>query len=353
MTSTLDEIVRTVAPLDEAAMAAARTRQATLTKPPGSLGRLEDLAVWLAGVTGQAIPEPLRERAVFVLAADHGVTRQGVSAYPAAVTPEMVRNFAAGGAAINQLARSVGARVVLADLGVAADLSAVPGLIHRAIAPGTADLSEGPAMSHAQALAALEIGIALLEEQASAGLGVLCTGEMGIGNTTAAATITAAITSAAPEAVTGRGTGLDDERLAHKTAIVARALAVNRPDPADGVGVLAAVGGFEIGGLAGAILAAAAQRIPVALDGYIAGAAALIACTICPSARPYLLAAHRSAEPGHAVALTHLGLVPLLDLGLRLGEGTGAVLALPLLDAAIATHAGMATFESAGVPGAS
>ncbi len=340
-----------VGALDEQAMAAARARQASLTKPPGSLGRLEELAIWLAGVTGRPIPPPLSRRAVLVLAADHGVATRGVSAYPREVTAQMVYNFAAGGAAINALAGSVGARVVVADLGVAADLSAGLGLRHHSVAPGTADMASGPAMTPAQARRSVEAGLALLEAEVARGLDVVCTGEMGIGNTTAAAAITATITGSAVEAVTGRGTGVDDARLQHKIDTIKRALERNRPDPTDALSVLAAVGGFEIGGLAGVILGAAARRIPVVLDGYIAGAAALLAVILCPTARAYLLAAHRSVEPGHARLLDHLRLTPLLDLHLRLGEGTGAVLALPLLDAALAAHAGMATFESAGIAG--
>jgi nicotinate-nucleotide--dimethylbenzimidazole phosphoribosyltransferase len=345
------DTIDAVGPLDHLAMEAARHRQATLTKPPGSLGRLEDLAIWLAGVTGNPVPGPLTRRVVFVLAADHGVTAQGVSAYPAEVTGQMVRNFAAGGAAINALAGALRARVVVADLGVAAHLADVPGLRRHPVAPGTLDMSLAPAMSCDQAEQAIETGIRLLTEEAASGLDVVCTGEMGIGNTTAAAALTAVFTGAAPYAVTGRGTGVDDARLRHKTAVVAQAIARNRPDPSDGLGVLAGVGGFEIGGLAGVILAAAARRIPVVLDGFIATSAALVAVALCPAAPAFLVAGHRSAEPGHTIALDQLGLLPLLDLRLRLGEGTGAMLALPLLDAALAAHAEMATFEGAGVSG--
>jgi nicotinate-nucleotide--dimethylbenzimidazole phosphoribosyltransferase len=350
--SLLEGTVAAIGSLAAQAMAAARERQGMLTKPPGSLGRLEELAIWLAGVTGEPVPRPLERRAVVVMAGDHGVTRQGVSAYPSAVTAQMVRNFAAGGAAINALAQGVGARVVVADLGVAADLSDVPDLRHHAIAPGTRDMARGPAMDRDQARRALERGVTILEEEAARGLDVVCSGEMGIGNSTAAAAIAAVITGAAPEAVTGRGTGLSDAGLRHKAQVVAHALRLNGPDPTDGLDVLAKVGGFEIGGLAGLMLGAAARRIPVVLDGYIAGAAALVAATICPAVRDFLVAGHRSAEPGHAIVLAHLRLRPLLDLGLRLGEGTGAVLALPILDAALAMHSSMATFASAGVAGA-
>jgi len=345
----IDAAIAHIGPLDAGAMAAARARQDTLTKPPGSLGRLESLAVQLAGIAATPVPPPLRDRAVVILAADHGVTAQGVSAYPSEVTGQMVRNFATGGAAVNSLAHGAGARVVVADLGVAATLEDVPGLRRYPVARGTADMAAGAAMSRAQAVTAVEAGLAILAAEAARGLDVVCTGEMGIGNTTAAAAITAAITGATPERVTGRGTGVDDARLRHKQAVVARALAVNRPNAADGLDVLAKVGGFELGGLAGVILGAAARRIPVVLDGYIAGAAALIATTIAPAARDYLIAGHRSAEPGHALVLARLDLAPLLDLGLRLGEGTGAALALPLLDAALAAHRDMATFSAAGV----
>ena len=350
--SLLEDTVAAIGSLAAPAMAAARERQGMLTKPPGSLGRLEELAIWLAGVKSEPVPRPLERRAVVVMAGDHGVTRQGVSAYPSAVTAQMVRNFAAGGAAINALAQGVGARVVVADLGVAADLSDVPDLRHHAIAPGTRDMARGPAMDRDQARRALERGETILGGEAARGLDVVCSGEMGIGNTTAAAAIAAVITGAAPEAVTGRGTGLSDAGLRHKAQVVAHALRLNAPDPTDGLDVLAKVGGFEIGGLAGLMLGAAARRIPVVLDGYIAGAAALVAATICPAVRDFLVAGHRSAEPGHAIVLAHLGLTPLLDLGLRLGEGTGAVLALPILDAALAMHSSMATFASAGVAGA-
>jgi nicotinate-nucleotide--dimethylbenzimidazole phosphoribosyltransferase len=264
----------------------------------------------------------------------------------------MVRNFVAGGAAINALAGVMHARVVVGNLGVAGDLGDLPGVLDHALGPGTADMSEGPAMAPDAARRAVETGISLVAAEAARGLDVVCVGEMGIGNTTAAAAITAAITGAAPEAVTGRGTGVDDGVLRHKREVVAGALALNSPRPGDGLDVLAKVGGFEIGGLAGVILGAAARRLPVVLDGYITGAAALIAVTLCPAARAFLVAAHRSVEPGHTCALGHLGLIPLLDLELRLGEGTGAVLALALLDAALAAHAEMATFAGAGVAGA-
>jgi len=337
-------------PRDTAAAAAQRHLD-TLTKPPGSLGRLEELAVRLAALTGRAprVTAPV----IFTFAADHGVVAEGVSAYPQSVTAQMVENFLRGGAAVNVLARQAGARVVVADFGVATPLGAPEPLVVRRIAAGTRNMAHGPAMSRAQAIAALEAGAALAEAAIDDGADLVGTGEMGIGNTTAASAITAAITGADADLVTGRGTGVDDEGRRRKVAVVRRALEVNRPRASDGLDVLAAVGGFEIAGLAGVILAGSARRVPVAIDGFIAGAAALVAVTLAPAARHALFASHRSAEPGHAVALAHLGLVPYLDLEMRLGEGTGAALFIHLVRAAAAIYGEMATFKSAGVDGPS
>ncbi|MSQ33021.1 MAG: nicotinate-nucleotide--dimethylbenzimidazole phosphoribosyltransferase [Dehalococcoidia bacterium] len=355
----LQRTIAAIGPPDEAAAAAARQRQDSLTKPPGSLGRLEELSIQLAGITGQIAgitgrSRPRLERAaIIVIAGDHGVTAEGVSAYPAAVTPQMVLNFLRGGAAINVLARHVGARLVVVDMGVAAELPPNPALVPAKVGWGTANMALGPAMSRAQAVQALETGIGLVEQEAARGLDLMATGDMGIGNTTTASAITAVICGCAPELVTGRGTGVDDAGLARKVAVIRRALQVNRPDPTDGLDVLAKVGGFEIGGMAGVVLAAASRRTPVVLDGFIAGAAALIAVALCPGARPYLIAGHRSVEAGHAVALKHLRLRPLLDLELRLGEGTGAALAIPIVQAAARILDEMATFGEAGVSGKS
>lgn len=346
----LQATIAAIGPPDATAMAAARERQGQLTKPPGSLGRLEELVVQLAGITGTARPSVAR-KAVIVMAGDHGVTAEGVSAYPAAVTPQMVANFLQGGAAINVLARQVGARVVVVDVGVAAELAG-PGLISRKIAPGTRNLAREAAMTRGEALAAILAGIEVLDDAAGAGLDAVAVGEMGIGNTTAASAIVATMTGRPPAAVTGRGTGISDERLAHKIATIERALAVNAPDRHDPLDVLAKVGGFEIAGLVGVILAAAARHLSVVLDGFITGAAALIAAGLCPVVTPYLIAAHASVEAGHRAALDQLGLRPLLALDLRLGEGSGAALALGLLDAAAAVQAEMATFGEAGVSGA-
>lgn len=339
-----------IPPLDAAAMAAAQARQDQLTKPQGALGRLEALAIQIAGITGQARPQ-LRSPAVIVMAGDHGVAAQGVSAYPAAVTPQMVLNFLHGGAAINVLARHAGARVVVVDLGVAAELPPHPELRSRKVAPGTADLSRQPAMSREQAILAVAHGIAVAEEAIAEGADLIATGDMGIGNTTASSAIVAALTGLPVADVTGRGTGVDNAGLARKIAVIEQALALHRPDPQDGLDVLARVGGFEIGGLAGVMLGAAARRVPVVVDGFISGAAALLACTLAPALRPYLIAAHRSVERGHQAVFARLELDPLLDLGMRLGEGTGAALGITLCQAACKLLDEMATFAEAGVAG--
>jgi nicotinate-nucleotide--dimethylbenzimidazole phosphoribosyltransferase len=328
------------------AIAAAAARQAQLTKPPGSLGRLEELALLLAGLQDRALPRCETAR-VLIAAADHGVARQGVSAYPSAVTAQMCLNFCAGGAAVNVLARQAGAEVVVLDVGVAAELPARPGFISAKVAYGTADFTTAPAMTAVQLQAALAAGAAAI-----GACDVLVLGEMGIGNTTSAAALLAAATGLAPEVVCGRGTGIDDIGLARKQAVVAAGLARHQSALSDPHACLAALGGFEIAALAGAALAAAAQRMPVVVDGFIATAAALSAVRIDPAVRPYLLFAHRSAESGHRHALAHLAARPLLELDLRLGEGTGGVLALHLLRAACRTLAEMATFAEAGVANA-
>jgi nicotinate-nucleotide--dimethylbenzimidazole phosphoribosyltransferase len=339
-------LARIVAP-DPRLAAVAQARLDRLAKPTGSLGRLEDLARRLVVITGCERPR-LETPVVFTLAGDHGVVAEGVSAYPGAVTAQMVANLARGGAAVNALARSVGARVVVVDLGVATEGPPPAGAICRRIAAGTRNMTQGPAMTRQEALTALAVGAALVEE---AGADCVATGEMGIGNTTAASALTCALTGAEPRVVTGPGAGLGGQGIARKIAAVTRALAVNRPDPGDPLGTLAALGGLEIAGLVGLILAGAARRVPVILDGFIATAAALVAVRLRPATREYLLAAHRSAEPGHAVLLEALDLDPYLDLGLRLGEGTGAALGIGLLRAALACYGEMATFEEAGVAG--
>lgn len=344
----LRQLAALIVPLDEAAMAAARQRQERLTKPPGSLGRLEELSIWLAGVRGQATPS-VEHKVIITAAADHGVARAGVSAYPREVTAQMVLNFLRGGAAVNVLARQIGARVIVVDAGVDADLPEHPSLLRRSAGRGTADFTAGPAMSRQAAIDCVLAGAELAREQIVLGADVLAAGDMGIGNTTASAAITAVFTGLPVAAVTGRGTGVSDERLALKVAAIECALALHRPDPADGIDVLMRVGGFEIGFLAGVLLGAAAGRRPAVLDGFISGAAGLIACATAPRAQDYLLASHCSAELGHRALLDHLGKRPLLDLGMRLGEGTGAALGIGLLEASARCLAEMATFDEAGV----
>ena len=344
----LDTLIKQIKPLDQAAMQAARSRQQSLTKPPGSLGRLEELSIQIAGITGDPRPRIIH-KVVLVMAGDHGVVAEGVSAYPQEVTPQMVANFLSGGAAINVLARHVGARVMVVDMGVAADLEAHPSLAIRKVAYGTENIARRPAMSHNQALQALESGAQVCLDQLTGGLDILATGDMGIGNTTPSAAIAAAITGHEVEEIVGRGTGVDDEGLRRKTQVIRRALQVNQADPTDGLDVLAKVGGFEIGGLAGAILAAAANNRPVVIDGFISTAAAMIAVLIAPQTREYLIAAHTSLERGHHLMMKWLGLSPLLDLQMRLGEGTGAALAMSLAEAACKTLDEMATFGEAGV----
>ena len=443
---TLDEVVASIRPADAGAMRAAMGRQQRLTKPPGSLGRLEDVSIQLAGIFGTERPI-VRNTTLIVAAADHGVVAQGVTGYPQAVTAQMVLNFLGGGAAINVMARARGVELVIVDAGIAAPLPATsakagpgrpedpspqpsppgekplrnPGLVARktphrfrpktpesasplgegnnggrlkkftpptcpsgfakvsgegakaaadsrlrgdfaagslpaqpdlrVVAPGrgTKDMTGGPAMSVDQAEACVKAGIEVAGAAAERGAQVIATGDMGIGNTTAASAITAALTGASPRETTGRGTGRTDRELEHKIACVARALDVNRPDPDCGLDVLTKVGGFEIGVLAGVVLGGALARRAVVLDGYVSGAAGLIAASLCPAVLDYVIAGHVSAEPGHRVALRHLGLRPLLDLDMRLGEGTGALLATGLVEIAAACLSEMATFEEAGV----
>ena len=345
----LADVVAAIAPPDAAAMAAARERQDKMTKPRGSLGELEDVSVRLAGLAG-ACPPPLPEPAcVAVFAADHGVHAQGVSPWPQEVTAQMVANFLAGGAVINAFAAQAGAEVTVVDIGVAADLDPVPGLLPRKIGRGTADFTAGAAMTRDQAVAAITAGAEVARDLVAAGNRCLVTGDMGIANTTASAALICAFTGADPADATGHGTGVDAATYARKIDIVCRGLDRHQPDPADPVGVLAAFGGYEHAALAGFILGGAALRVPVILDGVIAGAAALAAAALAPDAVAACLAGHRSVEPGHTIALAHLGLRPLVDLGLRLGEGTGAVLALPLVQSAARALRDVATFDSAGV----
>jgi nicotinate-nucleotide--dimethylbenzimidazole phosphoribosyltransferase len=323
-----------------------------LTKPVGSLGRLEELAASYIAITGELKPHVPRG-VVFTFAADHGVTLEAVSAYPREVTPQMVLNFLRGGAGVNVLARHAGVDVRVVDIGVDYEFDAVPGLLHRKVMKGTRNLAVESAMTRSQAEQAVMVGVELATEAVREGIGLIGTGEMGIGNTTPSSAITAAMTGRSVEDVTGRGTGIDESGRRHKVAVIEQAIELHRPNPTDPLDVLTKVGGLEIGGLVGLMLGAAAARIPVVLDGFIAGAAALIAVGLQPLCREYLIASHRSVEHGHRVILDHLGLNPLLDLDLRLGEGTGACLGMDLVCAAIKIYTEMATFDEAGVSGKS
>jgi nicotinate-nucleotide--dimethylbenzimidazole phosphoribosyltransferase len=344
----LRDLLEAVGPPDKAAMSAARQRQTQLTKPPGALGVLEEASVRLAGIQGACPPRPLLRAAVAVFAGDHGVHARGVTPWPQEVTAAMVENFRAGGAAVNVLARQAGAEVYVVDIGVAADVEPDDHVLVRKVRAGTSDLAEGPAMSREEAVQAVLSGAGVAADLVAAGHDVLLTGDMGIANTTPSAALVAALTGSEPAAATGRGTGVDDRTWAHKVEVVRSALEA-RPPGDDPLDVLASFGGFEHAGLVGFLLGGAAAGVPVILDGVIAGSAALVAGTMAPVAVHYCFAGHQSVEPGHAIALEWLGLRPLVDLDLRLGEGTGALLALPIVAAAGATLREMATFDSAGV----
>lgn len=343
----LEETIAKINDLDEAACEMARRRQKSLTKPPGSLGLLEDVAIQIAGITGQGLPW-IEKKAVITMAGDHGVVAEGVNAFPQEVTPQMVLNFLHGGAAINVLARQVGADVVCVDMGMVNSLDA-PGLITRRIGPGTKNMAQGPAMTPDEARASIETGIEIANQKIGEGMQLLATGDMGIGNTTPSTAILAAFTGFPVALLSGKGTGLDESGMRRKLRAIEKALAVNRPDPRNGLDVLAKVGGFEIGGIAGVILGAAAARAPVVIDGFISGAGAMIACSLAPQVRSFMIASHLSEEPGHQVMLTWLGVKPMITMHMRLGEGTGAVLSFHLIEAALRIMREMATFDEAGV----
>jgi nicotinate-nucleotide--dimethylbenzimidazole phosphoribosyltransferase len=343
----MEDTISKIGELDREAQKKARQRQENLIKPMGSLGMLEDVAVKISGITGEVMPW-LEKKTVITIAGDHGVARDGVSAASQDVTPQMVRGFLNGGAAINVLTRHVGAQVVCADLGMVKSVDD-PRLISKRIGPGTNNIAEGPAMSREQARAAVETGIRLAADEIAKGTQLLGTGDMGIGNTTPSTAILAAFTGFPVSLLTGKGTGLDEAGVERKARLIEKALDLNKPDPRDGLDVLAKVGGFEIGGLAGVILGAAASRVPVVIDGFISGAAAMIARSLEPRSVDYMIASHLSEEPGHKVMLTWLGIEPLLQMRMRLGEGTGAALAFTLVDAALKIVKEMATFQEAGV----
>lgn len=344
----LDSVVNSIGKLDVALMDETQKRLDNLTKPQGSLGRLEETAKKITGITGRKNPS-FNNKVIITIAGDHGVVKEGISAFPQEVTPQMVYNFLRGGAAINVLARHINARVVVVDAGVACDLNPALGLIISKAGYGTKNIAQGHAMTKNEAICAIEAGISAAEAQINQGADIVGTGDMGIGNTTASSAIVSAITGCSVENATGRGTGIDDKMLDNKIAVIKKALAVNNPDATDGLDVLSKIGGFEIGALAGVYLACASKRVPVVIDGFISGAAALIAYLIEPKAKDFMIASHYSVERGHKITLDFLGLKPLLDLDLRLGEGTGAALGISLIEASVKILNEMATFGDAGV----
>jgi len=346
----LEQTLARIQPVDPDLLVQAQARLDNKTKPLGSLGRLEEFGRRFAAICGTLAPVT-GKKVIFTFAADHGVVAEGVSAFPKEVTPQMVFNFLRGGAGINVLARQAGAEVRVVDMGVDYDFEPTTGLLDRKIARGTANFAQGPAMSRGQATAAVEVGIALADGCRKEGVAMVGTGEMGIGNTTAASAIIAAVSGVNPAQVTSRGTGINDEALANKIRVITRGLELNRPDPDDPLDVLAKVGGFEIAGIAGLVIGCAANRIPVVVDGFISTSGALIAAGLNPVVREYIFAAHESVEIGHRFMLEHLGAEPILDLRLRLGEGTGAALAMGIIEAGVRILKEMATFGEAGVSG--
>lgn len=344
----LNKIINKIKKVDYSLGEKTQKRLDNLTKPQGSLGRLEELAKQIVEITENETP-PIKDKVIFTLAGDHGVTEEGVSIYPKEVTAQMVYNFLKGGAGINVLARHIGARIVIVDMGVASDLKPHRQLVIKKINYGTKNMVKGPAMSRKEAIKSIEKGIEVFEEEFEKGIDVIGTGDMGIGNTTSSSAIASVITGKSVEDMTGRGTGVDDNTLSHKIEVIKKALRVNKPDRENAIDVLSKVGGFEIGGLAGVILGAASKRIPVVIDGFISGASALIAYQLEPKVKNYLIAAHCSAEKGHKIILNYIGLDPLLNLNLRLGEGTGAALGIDIIEVSIKTLTEMATFQSASV----
>lgn len=344
----IEEIIRAIQPLDEASQAKARDRQDNLTKPKGSLGRLEDLSVQLAGIYRTQTPKITR-KAIFTIAADHGICAEGVSAYPSEVTAQMVLNFARGGAAINVLGRHVGADVITVDMGVASGIIWPSPIVSRKVRAGTRNMAKEPAMTREEASQAILRGAELGIEAARNWYDLIGIGDMGIGNTASASALTAAFTGRPVAEVTGRGTGLDDSGLEKKIRVIEEVINLHRPDPEKPLDVLQHVGGLEIAGMAGVIVGAASKGVPVVLDGFISSSSALIAAGIAPESKSYMIASHRSVEKGHGAILEYLGLEPILDLRMRLGEGTGAALAMNIIEASCKILNEMATFESAGV----
>lgn len=344
----LEETIKRIEAINTNAIEEAQKKLDNLTKPQGSLGRLEEIAKKVAGITGK-INHSLGNKTILVIAADHGVIKEGISAFPQEVTQQMVYNFLNGGAGINVLAKHVGAKVIVVDAGVAADLTNQPGLIINKIGYGTKNIADGPAMTKEEAIRSIETGITIAEDQIASGAGIIGTGEMGIGNTTASSAIVSVITNNEVEKVTGRGTGIDDKAFANKIAVIKQAIKKNNPNADDGIDVLSKLGGFEIGMIAGIFLGCAANRIPSVIDGFISGAAALIACTIEPKTKNFIFASHCSVESGHKITLDFLKLKSMFNFDFRLGEGTGAAFGISIIDASLKILNEMATFNSAGV----
>lgn len=349
VTTMLDETLGSIQPVDPALLDKAQERLDSLTKPKDSLGGLEGFARRVVAITAELRPR-IDKKVIFVFAADHGVAEEGVSAFPKEVTPQMVLNFLRGGAGINVLARHVGAQVEVVDIGVDFDFEDCVGLLKRKVVRGSRNIRKGPAMTRDEAVRCLEVGIGIAKEYAAEGV-IFGTGEMGIANTTASSAVAAAFTGASVADVTGRGTGIGDAAYRHKIAVIEDALGINGPDAKDPLDVLAKVGGAEIGGIAGLILGGASRRVPMVIDGFISTVGALVACRMKPAVKDYLFASHSSVERGHRVVLEDLGLKPFLDLDLRLGEGTGAALAISAIEAGLKIYNEMATFEEAGVSG--
>ena len=347
----LETTLAKVQPVDEALLAKAQAKLDNKTKPLGSLGRLEEVARRFAAITGNLSPDT-QKKVIFTFAGDHGIVEEGVSLFPKEVTPQMVLNFLRGGAGVNVLARHVGAEVRVVDVGVDFDFEPAPGLIIAKVARGTRNFAKGSAMTREEAVAAIEVGIAMADQAKEEGVAMVGTGEMGIGNTSPSSAIIAAFAGCSVREVTHRGTGINDEALEHKIRVIQEGLTLNNPNPEDPLDVLTKVGGLEIAAIAGLVLGAAANRIPVVVDGFISTAGALIASEMHPHVKEYIFAAHNSVEIGHQMMLERLGAKPMLDLQLRLGEGTGAALAMGLIEAGVKVLKEMATFEEAGVASA-
>jgi len=349
MNKKIEETIQKIKPVNLKLMGKAQEKLDNLTKPQGSLGKLEDFARRIVGISGTLSPV-IKRKVIFVMAGDHGVVEEGVSAYPQEVTFQMVYNFIRGGAGINVLARHMGAEIVVVDMGVAKDFPLEKSIIRKKIAYGTNNMAKGPAMSKNEAEKAVIAGIEVFEDELNEKrIDIIGLGEMGIANTTSSSAIVACLTESKVEEVTGRGTGIDENQLKNKIRVIKQAIKVNHPDPEDGLDVLSKIGGFEIGGLVGCILTAASHQIPIVIDGFISAASALIAIKLASLARDYIFASHNSVEKGHKIALKYIGKVPMFDLGMRLGEGTGAALGISFIEAGVKILTQMASFEEAGV----